>query len=69
MVRKSGAQGIDDRRLGIPVDLRNVVVVALALEFDFVEPPLTLHDDGARAARGAYCDVEHGVHATIRRLE
>ena len=58
MVRMQAADGLDDVRFGGAIDLGDVVVAALAVDFDGFEARDGAHDDVAGAARGANRDVE-----------
>jgi hypothetical protein len=56
------ADDLDDLALGGPVDVGDEVVAALGRHLEAVEPRHAADDELARAARGAYRDVEKCVH-------
>ena len=62
VLRVAAANGRDDVRFGLAVDVGDEIVAALAVDFQRIEARQALDDQIAGAPRGAHADIEQWLH-------
>ena len=62
MLRMAAADGCDDVRFGLAVDVGDEIVAALAVDFDRIEARQAAHDQITGAPGRAHADIEEGLH-------
>ena len=62
VIGMAAANGRDDVRLGLAVDVGDEVVAALGVDLQGIETREAAHDQVAGAPRGAHADIEKWLH-------
>ena len=62
VLRVAAADGRDDVRFGLAVDVGDEIIAPLGVDLQGIEAREAFDDQIAGAARGAHCDIEEGLH-------